>query len=188
MSVRNRFAIVLLPLFLNACVSPVEPSAPSTKHLAKPSKLAIATAHPLASQAALRMLNAGGTPIDAAIAAQMVLGLVEAQASGIGGGSLLLHFDAKSKKLESFDGLAAAPSRVTNALTIDTDGSAISSELVQRGARSAGVPGTLAVLKQVHARHGRLPWAALFEPAIELAESGYPGFYRCPMLLRITPI
>jgi gamma-glutamyltranspeptidase / glutathione hydrolase len=161
-------------LILTSCVAPVAVTPAGPSLLTSPKQTAVTTAHPLASAAALRVLNAGGSPIDAAIAAQMVLGLVEAQASGIGGGSLLMHFDAKTKKLESFDGLAAAPSRVTNALTIDTDGSVISSDLVQRGGRSAGVPGTLSVLKQVHGHHGKLPWATLFAPAIELAESGYP--------------
>jgi gamma-glutamyltranspeptidase / glutathione hydrolase len=174
MPLKYRVLITLAVLFLASCVSPVTAPGPRLQELSKPLKTAVTTAHPLASKAALRILNAGGAPIDAAIAAQMVLGLVEAQASGIGGGSLILHFDASTKKLESFDGLAAAPSRVTNALTIDTDGSVINSDLVQRGGRSAGVPGTLSVLKQVHDRHGKLPWAKLFEPAIELAESGYP--------------
>ncbi len=171
---KYRFVFAFASLVLASCVTPVAPPGPELRYISKPLKSAVTTAHPLASTAALRILNAGGAPIDAAIAAQMVLGLVEAQSSGIGGGSLILHFDASTKKLESFDGLAAAPSRVTNALTIDTDGSTINSDLVQRGGRSAGVPGTLSVLKQVHARHGKLPWAKLFEPAIELAESGYP--------------
>jgi gamma-glutamyltranspeptidase / glutathione hydrolase len=174
MLLKYRVVIAFASLALTSCVSPVPTAGPELRYLTKPLKTAVTTAHPLASNAALRILNAGGAPIDGAIAAQMVLGLVEAQASGIGGGTLILHFDASTNKLESFDGLAAAPSRVTNALTIDTDGSVINSDLVQRGGRSAGVPGTLAVLKQVHAHHGKLPWAKLFEPAIELAESGYP--------------
>jgi gamma-glutamyltranspeptidase / glutathione hydrolase len=175
MSSKVSYALAFITVFIVGCVSTTDSQTPTlTKHLAKPSKTAVTTAHPLASAAAMQMLNAGGSVIDAAISAQMVLGLVEAQSSGIGGGSLLMYFDAKTKKLESFDGLAAAPSQVTTALTIDTDGRVINSDLVQRGGRSAGVPGTLAVLKQVHARHGKLPWAKLFEPAIELAENGYP--------------
>jgi gamma-glutamyltranspeptidase / glutathione hydrolase len=174
MFVKNCVALSLVALFLAGCTTPVTAPGPTQRHLSQPSKTAVATAHPLASNAALQILNAGGAPIDAAIAAQMVLGLVEAQSSGIGGGSLILQFDAKTKKLESFDGLAAAPSRVTHALTVDTDGSVLSADLVQRGGRSAGIPGTLSVLKQVHTRHGKLPWAQLFQPAIELAETGYP--------------
>jgi gamma-glutamyltranspeptidase/glutathione hydrolase len=120
------------------------------------------------------MLDLGGSAIDAAVAAQMVLGLVEPQSSGIGGGSLLLHWDAQARRLTSHDGLAAAPARVTAGLTVDVDGSALRSADLQRGGRSVGVPGTLAVLKQVHAQQGKLPWPALFAPAIELAERGFP--------------
>jgi gamma-glutamyltranspeptidase/glutathione hydrolase len=84
-----------------------------------------------------------------------------------------MHWDAVSAKLTSYDGLAAASSRVTAALNIDVDGSVLKPDDVQRGGRTVGVPGTLAVLKQVHERYGKLPWAALFNPAIELAESGF---------------
>jgi gamma-glutamyltranspeptidase/glutathione hydrolase len=139
-----------------------------------PARQAVTTAHPLATQAAIRMLDLGGSAIDAAVAAQMVLGLVEPQSSGIGGGSLLMHWDAQARSLTSHDGLAAAPAKVTAALSVDVDGSALRSADLQRGGRSVGVPGTLAVLKQVHARHGKLPWQALFAPAIELAEGGFP--------------
>ena len=138
-----------------------------------PAQQAAVTAHPLATQAALTMLEQGGGPIDAAIAAQMVLGLVEPQSSGIGGGALIMHWDAASAKLTSYDGLAAAPARVTAALNIDLDGTVLKNDDVQRGGRTVGVPGTLAVLKQVHERYGKLPWAALFAPAIELAEGGF---------------
>ena len=138
-----------------------------------PARQAAVTAHPLATKAALTMLEQGGSPIDAAVAAQMVLGLVEPQSSGIGGGSLILHWDAASAKLTSYDGLAAAPARVTAALNIDVDGTVLKNDEVQRGGRTVGVPGTLAVLKQVHERYGKLPWAELFAPAIELAEVGF---------------
>lgn len=138
-----------------------------------PARQAAVTAHPLATKAALRMLEQGGSPIDAAIAAQMVLGLVEPQSSGIGGGSLIMHWDAASAKLTSYDGLAAAPASVTSALNIDLDGSVLKNDDVQRGGRTVGVPGTLAVLQQVHERYGKLPWRTLFDPAIELAEGGF---------------
>jgi gamma-glutamyltranspeptidase / glutathione hydrolase len=173
MRLNRCYALVLVTLLVAGCATPIAPLTPFTA-ASNPTKSAVTTAHPLASAAALRILDAGGAPIDAAIAAQMVLGLVEAQSSGIGGGALLLHFDARAKKLESFDGLAAAPAQVTSALTVDTDGSVLSADSVQRGGRSVGVPGTLAVLKQVHTLYGKLPWSALFAPAIELAQSGYP--------------
>jgi gamma-glutamyltranspeptidase/glutathione hydrolase len=134
----------------------------------------VATAHPLATRAALDMLDRGGAPIDAAIAAQMVLGLVEPQSSGIGGGSVVMAWDASTRKLASFDGLATAPAHVTASLRTDVDGSLLDAAASQRGGRSVGVPGTLPVLKRVHERLGKLPWSALFEPAIAAAESGFP--------------
>ena len=138
-----------------------------------PARQAVTTAHPLATRAAIRMLDQGGSAMDAAVAAQMVLGLVEPQSSGIGGGTLMLHWDAQARSLTSHDGLAAAPARVTSALGVDVDGSVLRSADLQRGGRSVGVPGTLAVLKQAHAKHGKLPWQVLFAPAIELAEGGF---------------
>jgi gamma-glutamyltranspeptidase / glutathione hydrolase len=174
MKISVQSAMCIVAIFLSGCATQGLHTGSQAPHLAKPHTTVVTTAHPLASAAALRILEVGGAPIDAAIAAQMVLGLVEAQSSGIGGGTLLLTFDARAKKLASFDGLAAAPMAATAALTLDTDGSIISSALVQRGGRSVGVPGTLPVLKQVHSLHGKLPWAVLFDPAIALAESGYP--------------
>lgn len=178
-SVPQLLSAILLVLLLASCASPPVQSVARTPSTPvpiaqQPARQAVTTAHPLATQAALQVLDQGGTPIDAAIAAQMVLGLVEPQSSGIGGGSLIMNWDAKRKQLTSYDGLAAAPAQVTSALTVDTNGSTLRSEDVQRGGRSVGVPGTLVVLKQVHERYGTLPWANLFTPAIELAERGYP--------------
>lgn len=132
------------------------------------------TAHPLATRAALAMLDKGGSPVDAAIAAQMVLGLVEPQSSGLGGGALVLHWDAAAAKLSHYEGLAAAPSRTTASLRTDTDGKLLESAPSQRGGRTVGVPGAVAVLAMAHERHGRLAWRELFAPAIELAEKGFP--------------
>lgn len=160
-----------LLVLMGACATQVPPAPRSVASV--PAEQAAVTAHPLATRAALKMLEQGGTPIDAAIAAQMVLGLVEPQSSGIGGGSLIMHWDAASAKLTSYDGLAAAPARVTAALNIDVDGSVLKNDDVQRGGRTVGVPGTLAVLKQVHERYGKLPWRTLFDPGIELAEGGF---------------
>ena len=141
---------------------------------APPQPAIAATAHPLATEAALRMLQRGGTAMDAAIAAQMVLGLVEPHASGIGGGTLILHWDARSRRLRSWDGLSAAPERTTAGLRVDTDGTLLPSDPSQRGGRTVGVPGTVPVFWVAHGQTGRLPWRELFEPAIEAAEKGFP--------------
>jgi len=134
----------------------------------------VATAHPLATRAGLQLLAQGGTALDAAIAAQLVLGLVEPQSSGLGGGLLMLHWDQANKRLSSIDGLATAPSRTTASLRTDVDGTLLPSEPSQRGGRSVGVPGALPALMLAHERHGRLAWPALVEPALRLAREGFP--------------
>jgi len=163
----RRLTVAVLALLLSGCAAKLD-------RRDVPDQAMAATAHPLATEVALDMLDRGGTPIDAAIAAQMVLGLVEAQSSGIGGGSLLMVWDEKSRKLTTFDGLAAAPAKATAGLRMDASGRLLESAEVQRGGRSVGVPGTLAMLEKAHARFGKLPWASLFEPAIRLATRGFP--------------
>lgn len=168
----KRFASLLLLLLASACATLPGPPAPAPATAQPVSRIAV-TANPYASRAALEMLDKGGSPIDAAIAAQMVLGLVEPQSSGLGGGTFVMYWDAKEKKLTSFDGLATAPSRATASLRTDVDGKLLPSEPSQRGGRTVGVPGTLTVLAMVHERHGRLGWRELLQPAIELAENGF---------------
>ena len=140
----------------------------------KPAQVAVTTAHPMATEAALKMLQQGGSAIDAAIAAQLMLGLVESQSSGLGGGTFLMHWDAAQKSLTSLDGLAISPQKTTASLTTDVDGSQLPSALMGRGGRSAGVPGTLPLLAKAHAKFGKLAWPALFVPAIEAASKGFP--------------
>jgi gamma-glutamyltranspeptidase/glutathione hydrolase len=140
----------------------------------QPRPVVASTAHPLATRAALQMLAEGGSAIDATVAAQMVLGLVEPQSSGIGGGLLMLVWDGPAQRLRSYDGLAAAPARTTASLRTDVDGRQLPADAVARGGRSVGVPGALAALELAHRQHGRLPWAQLFAPAIRLAEQGVP--------------
>jgi len=140
----------------------------------KPAQVAVTTAHPMATEAALKMLQQGGSAIDAAIAAQLMLGLVESQSSGLGGGAFLMHWDAAQKSLTSLDGLSISPQKTTASLTTDVDGSQLPYESMSRGGRSAGVPGTLPLLAKAHAKFGKLPWPALFVPAIEAASKGFP--------------
>jgi gamma-glutamyltranspeptidase/glutathione hydrolase len=171
----TRLAPLAVTLLLAACAVAPDVRTPTGAPSAEAGKPRMAaTAHPLATQAALAMLDKGGAPIDAVIAAQMVLGLVEPQSSGLGGGTLVMHWDAGARKLTSFDGLAAAPAKATASLRTDVDGTLLPSDPLQRGGRSVGVPGTVAVLSMVHARHGKLAWRELFEPAIEIAEKGFP--------------
>lgn len=157
-----------------AASAPARPGAAPQAISTRPQPAAAATAHPLATRAALQMLAQGGTALDATIAAQLVLGLVEPQSSGLGGGALLLVWEASRQQLHGYDGLAAAPARATAALRVDVDGRLLPAQDVARGGRSVGVPGLLPVLGQAHARHGRLPWAQLVQPALALARDGYP--------------
>ena len=138
-----------------------------------PATQAVTTAHPLATRAALDTLAKGGSAIDAVIAAQAMLGLVEPQSSGVGGGLVILIWDAGQQTLTSFDGLASAPSTVTAGLRIDTDGTELAANASRRGGRTVAVPGALPTLKAAHERFGKLPWRELFEPAIEQALAGF---------------
>jgi len=133
----------------------------------------VATANPLATMAARDIIVAGGSAVDAAIAAQLVLTLTEPQASGLGGGAFLLHHDAASGEVSSYDGRETAPAAVTADMFRRADGSLMEWEEASQGGLPVGVPGVVAMLALAHAEHGRLPWAALFEPAIALAEDGF---------------
>jgi len=143
----------------------------------------VSAAHPLAVQAGYDMLKRGGSPVDAAIAAQMVLGLVEPESSGIGGGAFLLYWSEKEKKLRSYDGRETAPAAARADRFLDKDGKPLGFYAAAVGGRSVGVPGVLRMLELAHRRHGRLPWAQLFQPAIDLAEKGFVPTRRLRELL-----
>lgn len=134
----------------------------------------VAAAHPAAVAAGRDILAAGGSAADAAIAVQLVLNVVEPQSSGLGGGTFLLYWDASDAELTSLDGRETAPALAAPDLWLQPDGKPRPFAEAVPGGRSVGVPGTLATLAELHARHGRLPWADLFAPAIALAENGFP--------------
>jgi len=134
-------------------------------------RFAVAAANPLATEAGYRVLKAGGSAVDAAIAVQMVLTLVEPQSSGIGGGAFLLHWDGRH--VEAFDGRETAPAAADEKLFLRADGSPMPFADAVIGGRSVGVPGAVRMLELAHRRHGTLPWAALFESAIAWAEQGF---------------
>jgi gamma-glutamyltranspeptidase/glutathione hydrolase len=133
----------------------------------------VAAANPLAAQAGYDILKKGGSAVDAAIAVQMVLNLVEPQSSGIGGGGFLLHWDAASRTVASFDGRETAPAAVGEDLFLGPDGNPVESWQARIGGRAVGVPGVLRMLEMAHGRYGVLPWSELFQPAIALAEEGF---------------
>jgi gamma-glutamyltranspeptidase / glutathione hydrolase len=178
-----RLSAIALAALLTACASgpgnfrytvPDQPEG-STGYAEKPGwatqKFAVAAANPLATDAGYQVLKAGGSAVDAAIAVQMVLALVEPQSSGLGGGAFMLHFDGKAT--EAYDGRETAPAAADERLFLGADGKPLPFYEAVVGGRSVGVPGTVRMLELAHQQHGKLPWARLFEPAITLAEGGF---------------
>ena len=189
----TRLASLIAPLaLLSACGTPPAPTPPSVQQpegasglTVKPGwafqRQAVAAANPLATEAGARILRAGGSAVDAAIAVQMVLTLVEPQSSGIGGGAFLLHHDGR--RVQAFDGRETAPAEATEQLFLDAQGKPLAFADAVVSGLSVGVPGAVAMLAQAHRQHGKLPWAKLFDPAIALAEQGFAVSPRLHTLL-----
>jgi gamma-glutamyltranspeptidase/glutathione hydrolase len=142
----------------------------------------IVTANPHASRAGYDILKRGGSAADAAIAAQLVLGLVEPQSSGLGGGAFALHYDAASKRLTSYDGRESAPG-LAGPFLFYKDGKALGFREAAMGGRSVGVPGVPALLSHLHEAHGRATWMELFEEATALAQEGFEVSPRMAMMV-----
>ncbi|WP_439597459.1 gamma-glutamyltransferase family protein [Falsiroseomonas sp.] len=145
-------------------------AGPAAAEPARATRQMAATASPHATEAALAMLRAGGSAVDAAIAAQAALSVAEPHASGVLGGAFILVWDQGAQRLRYYEGIASAPAASADRLTAGGVGPAT----VARSGRAVAVPGTIAALALAHAAHGRLPWADLFRPAIDLAERGFP--------------
>lgn len=133
----------------------------------------VVAANPLAAEAGLKVLRDGGSAADAAVAVQTVLGLVEPQSSGLGGGAFLVWYDAANKTLTTFDGRETAPAAATPNLFLGNDGKPLAFFDAVVGGRSVGTPGVPRLLETIHERYGKRPWAELFAPAIRLAEHGF---------------
>jgi gamma-glutamyltranspeptidase / glutathione hydrolase len=191
---RDLFMLCSLAIaaFSAAQTAPAQPEAAvnlAAAHRANPDVFAqryiAATANPHATDAAVAMLAAGGSAVDAAIAAQLVLTLTEPQSSGLGGGALLMHWDTRSKTATALDGREAAPAGATETMFQDAAGKPIAFYDAVLSGQSVGVPGTVRLLEAAHRRWGVLPWAALFAPAIALAEGGFPISPRLHGLLKL---
>ena len=184
---KSRSRLMLAAVVLGGALSACAPR-PNTFHLATPDQpndqvshqakpgwatqgFSVAAANPLATDAGYQVLKAGGSAVDAAIAVQMVLTLVEPQSSGIGGGAFLLHHDGQ--KVEAYDGREVAPLAATDKLFLDAQGKPLPFMEGVLSGLSVGVPGTLSLLETAHKEHGKLPWATLMQPAIQLAEQGF---------------
>lgn len=177
---RRSLTVIAATLALAACHTPVneQPPAPelgsgyrtdlSTRHA---ERHMAAAANPLAAEAGREMLRQGGSAIDAAIAMQAVLTLVEPQSSGIGGGAFIMLWDGHN--VQAYDGRETAPAGATERLFLKADGTPMAFTDAQIGGRSVGTPGVLRALEMAHKKSGRLPWAKVFEPAIRLSEQGF---------------
>ena len=183
MNVPSLLGIVLCAAFLSGQpalaeqqadrISPEFSTGATQKQLVRTKRFMVSTANPHASRAGHDILAAGGSAVDAMVAVQLVLGLVEPQSSGLGGGAFALLWDAEAERLTTLDGRETAPMAADGRLFIGEDGNPMGFFDAVIGGRSVGTPGTVALLYEAHRRHGRLAWARLFEPAIALAENGF---------------
>ena len=160
----RRVFVLGLALLLSASVAIADP--PSDKAM-------VAAANPVAVEAGLKVLRAGGSAVDAAVAVQVALGLVEPQSSGIGGGAFLVYYDARAHKVTAYDGREIAPAGATPDMFLRSDGTQLSFGEAVLSGRSAGVPGAVAMLSLAQHEHGRLAWSSLFEDTAQLADSGF---------------
>ena len=184
--------LILNGLFLDTSIAgediPPELSSDATEaKFAHGKRFMAVTANPLATEAAYQILKKGGSAVDAAISAQLVLGLVEPQSSGIGGGAFMLSWGAQQKALKYYDGREVTPENVDTDQFLRASGEPRGFMDAAVGGKSVGVPGLLRMLELAHRNEGKLPWPDLFESAITLAEDGFLISPRLHMLLSKTP-
>ncbi len=174
-TVRLLSFLSILILSLAACSEPQSPAM-------------VSTANGHATKAAYDILKDGGSAVDAAIAAQLVLGLVEPQSSGIGGGAFMLHWREDSKAVDAYDGRERAPALATEKLFMTADGNGMAFKEAVVGGRAVGAPGVIALMAKAHKDHGTLPWPRLFRAAILLAEDGFKVSPRLHAMITRNPL
>lgn len=133
----------------------------------------VVAAEPEAARAGMNVLKHGGSAVDAAVAVQAALSLLEPQSSGIGGGAFLLYYDAKSGKVTAYNGREKAPASADGNLLTNAEGQPLSFATAVTSGRATGVPGAMFMLEKAHQDHGRVPWKSLFADSIEMAERGF---------------
>jgi gamma-glutamyltranspeptidase/glutathione hydrolase len=165
----NQYSFLCLFMFtsLMACSSEKAPKEE------KKSPVMVVTANPHATEAGLEVLRAGGSAVDAAIAIEAVLSLVEPQSSGLAGGGFMVHFDASENVISVFDGRETAPAAATADMFLDADNKPMGFLDAKTSGLSTGVPGLLAMLSLAHEDHGLLEWSSLFKRASQLATDGF---------------
>ena len=179
---RHAATIGLTAILLAACAegdNPFGAAEPKVAPQPKPpaaefaaTRFAASASHPLAAEAARDVLKKGGSAVDATIAAALVMGVVEPQASGIGGGGFLLHYDAAKKALTAIDGRETAPAAALAEMFLE-NGKPMPFAAAARGGKPVGVPGLVRLMEDAHKAHGKLPWKDLFAAAIGHAENGF---------------
>jgi gamma-glutamyltranspeptidase/glutathione hydrolase len=173
MSVKSPLVSLSLAIALAACASP-SPAASRAPAKAVEGQAMVAAANPMAVEAGLKVLRAGGSAVDAAVAVQAVLGLVEPQSSGLGGGAFMTYYDAKTKQVTAYNGRETAPKAATPELFYGADGKPMGKGQAILTGRSTGVPGAVAMLSLAQSQHGKLAWKDLFGEAERLADQGFP--------------
>jgi gamma-glutamyltranspeptidase/glutathione hydrolase len=170
MSLLNRVLIVLATAALATCAPPPPPAS-----IAVPveTQAFVIAANPLAARAGTEVLERGGSAVDAAIAVQAMLSLVEPQSSGIGGGAFMTYYDAASRKIAIYDGREAAPAQATPSMFLDSSGKPLPFGTAVLSGRATGVPGAVAMLAMAHQDHGKLAWNGLFAAAERTADEGF---------------
>ncbi|MEI7608571.1 MAG: gamma-glutamyltransferase, partial [Rhodospirillaceae bacterium] len=171
--VSARIPAAVLAALLLAAAAPVRAAEPEIRAAVAAKSYMVVSADPRASKAAAAILREGGSAVDAAVAVQMMLTLVEPQSSGIGGGAFLLGYDRAAGELYGFDGRETAPAATRPDLFLDAAGQPLTFKDAVVGGRSVGVPGALRLWQAAHRKAGKLPWPRLLQPAIELADKGF---------------
>src|SRR6476469_2882798 len=172
MQVLRKIIAITAGVALAACGTAQVPIAKAPAQVSSTEPFAIA-ANPLATQAGLNVLKRGGSAVDAAIAIQAMLSLVEPQSSGIGGGSFMTYFDAKSGKITVYDGREVAPAQATPGMFLDAAGKPLPFDTAVVSGRATGVPGAVKMLALAHDEHGKLPWSSLFGDSERGADEGF---------------
>lgn len=169
-----RLFLLLGSATLSACATPIDVGAVNTQANRVKATAMVVTANPHASKTGADILRAGGSAVDAAIAIEAVLSLVEPQSSGLGGGGFMTYYNVSAKQIEIYDGRETAPAGAKPDMFVDKDGNTFGYILAKNSGLSTGVPGIVSMLQMAHADHGKLAWGEHFTTAITLANDGFP--------------
>src|SRR3954462_14448773 len=168
----RKLLTTLAGISLVACASAQAPTVQPAVEAATAEPFAIA-ANPLATQAGLNVLKRGGSAVDAAIAIQAMLSLVEPQSSGVGGGAFMTYYDGRTRKITVYDGREVAPSQAVSTMFLDASGQPLPFNSAVVSGRATGVPGAVKMLGLAHYEHGKLPWSSLFGDAERASDQGF---------------